>query len=284
MVAVLGGLGAALAFAVTTLCNSRASRLIDSGSLLAWVMLVGLVLVGPAVLLEGVPEGLDGESLWWLAVSGVGNVAGLLCSYAALRAGLVGLVAPIISTEGAIAALFAVAAGETLTAAAGVALALIAFGVALAGASPDDPDKPARRRGEPQVVLLAVGAAVAFGASLYATGRVGKDVPVVWALLPPRLLGVVAIATPLILRGRLRLTRRALPFVVASGFCEVVGVICFVLGARHGIAVSSVLASQFAAISAVAAYVLFHERLARVQMVGVATVLIGVGALSGLQA
>jgi multidrug transporter EmrE-like cation transporter len=61
-------------------------------------------------------------------------------------------------------------------------------------------------------------------------------------------------------------------------------VICFVLGARHGIAVSSVLASQFAAIAAVAAYVLFHERLARVQMVGVATVLVGVGALSGLQA
>lgn len=284
MVAVLGGLGAALAFAVTTLCNSRASRLIDSGSLLAWVMLVGLVLVGPAVLIEGVPESLDGGALWWLAVSGVGNVAGLLCSYAALRAGMVGLVAPIISTEGAIAAIFAVIAGETLTAAAGVALALIALGVALAGASPGDDDKPARKRGEPQVVLLAVGAAVAFGASLYATGRVGNDVPVVWALLPPRLLGVLAIATPLIFRGRLRLTRRALPLVVVSGLCEVVGVIFFVLGARHGIAVTSVLASQFAAISAVAAYVLFHERLARIQMVGVATVLIGVGALSGLQA
>jgi drug/metabolite transporter (DMT)-like permease len=284
MVAVLGGLGAALAFAGTTLCNSRASRLIDSWSLLAWVMLVGLALVGPAVLLGGVPEDLSGGSIGWLAICGVGNVVGLLCSYVALRTGMVGLIAPIVSTEGAIAALFAIIAGEPLSAAAGVALALIALGVALAGASPSEPDKPARQHGEPQVVLLAVAAAIAFGASLYATGRVGSDVPVVWALLPPRLLGTVAIAAPLILGGRLRLTRRALPLVVASGCCEVVGVICFVLGARHGIAVSSVLASQFAAISAVAAYVLFHERLARIQMVGVVTVLIGVGALSGLQA
>jgi drug/metabolite transporter (DMT)-like permease len=284
MVAVLGGLGAALCFSGATLCNSRASRLLDSGSLLAWVMLVGMLIVGPLVLLEGVPDGLSGSSIGWLAICGAGNVGGLLCSYAALRAGMVGLVAPIISTEGAIAALLAIVAGEPLTAAAGAALAVIALGVALAGAAPGEPGKPARRRGEPQVVLLASAAAVAFGASLYATGRVGNDVPVVWALLPPRLIGTVAIAAPLILGGRLRLTRRALPFVVASGCFEVVGVVAFVLGSRHGIAVTAVVASQFAAISAVVAYVLFHERLARVQIVGVVTVLIGVGALSGLQA
>lgn len=284
MVAVLGGIGAALCFAGATLCNSRASRLLDSGSLLAWVMLVGMVIVGPLVLVEGVPDDLSGGSIGWLAICGAGNVGGLLCSYAALRAGMVGLVAPIISTEGAIAALLAIIAGEPLTAAAGAALAVIALGVALAGASPSDPEKPARRAGEPQVVLLASAAAIAFGASLYATGRVGSDVPVVWALLPPRLIGVVAIAAPLILAGRLRLTRRALPFVVASGCCEVVGVVSFVLGAREGIAVTSVVASQFAAIAAVVAYVLFHERLARIQMAGVVTVLIGVGALSGLQA
>lgn len=220
MVAVLGGLGAALCFSGATLCNSRASRLLDSGSLLAWVMLVGMLIVGPLVLLEGVPDGLSGSSIGWLAICGAGNVGGLLCSYAALRAGMVGLVAPIISTEGAIAALLAIVAGEPLTAAAGAALAVIALGVALAGAAPGEPGKPARRRGEPQVVLLASAAAVAFGASLYATGRVGNDVPVVWALLPPRLIGTVAIAAPLILGGRLRLTRRALPFVVASGCFE----------------------------------------------------------------
>ena len=73
-------------------------------------------------------------------------------------------------------------------------------------------------------------------------------------------------------------------FVVASGLCEVGGAAAFVLGARHSIAVTSVLASQFAALAAVAAFVLFRERLTRVQLAGIAIIAAGVAALSALQA
>jgi multidrug transporter EmrE-like cation transporter len=41
-----------------------------------------------------------------------------------------------------------------------------------------------------------------------------------------------------------------------------------------------VLGSQFAAIAAVAAYVLFHERLARIQVAGVVLIVAGVTALA----
>src|SRR3712207_9144508 len=85
MLAIVGGLGAALVFATVTLCNSRSSRLIGPSQLLAWVMLIGLAIVAPLVVLEGVPDGLDGESGAWLAVAGGGNVVGLLLAYAALR-------------------------------------------------------------------------------------------------------------------------------------------------------------------------------------------------------
>jgi drug/metabolite transporter (DMT)-like permease len=64
----------------------------------------------------------------------------------------------------------------------------------------------------------------------------------------------------------------------------VAGFALFALGARHGIAVSAVLASQFAAISAIAAYVLFHERLARLQLAGVVAIVCGVTVLTVLQA
>ena len=47
MVAVLGGLGAAFAFAVTTLCAARSARLLGPWSALAWVMIVGLAVAGP---------------------------------------------------------------------------------------------------------------------------------------------------------------------------------------------------------------------------------------------
>jgi uncharacterized membrane protein len=53
-------------------------------------------------------------SLGWIAVSGIGNVAGLLLDYAALRIGKLGFVAPILAPEGAIAALISAAAGERL--------------------------------------------------------------------------------------------------------------------------------------------------------------------------
>src|SRR5207245_2380267 len=75
-IAILGGLGAALCFGASTLCSSRSSRLIGAGSVVAWVMLVGLVLTLPAVALTSTPDQLDAGSVTWLTVAGVGNVTG----------------------------------------------------------------------------------------------------------------------------------------------------------------------------------------------------------------
>jgi drug/metabolite transporter (DMT)-like permease len=305
MLAIVGGLGAALVFATVTLCNSRSSRMIGPTQLLSWVMLIGLAIVLPLVLLEGVPDDLDGESGAWLAVAGIGNVVGLLLAYAALRVGKVGIVAPVIATQGAVAAVLAVVAGESIGVGAGVTLAVIAVGVVLAGlaggdgeaaeggeaaqggeagaaAAPRDPAAGAPAR--PHAMLYALGAAFAIGWSLYATARASIDLPVVWALLPSRVIGVAVVTIPLALRSGLRMTREALPLVLVAGVCEVLGFALFALGARHGIAVSAVLASQFAAVAAVAAYFLFGERLARVQLAGVTLIVAGVGVLSALEA
>jgi drug/metabolite transporter (DMT)-like permease len=48
------------------------------------------------------------------------------------------------------------------------------------------------------------------------------------------------------------------------------GFAAFALGARHGLAISAVLSSQFATLATVAGLILFRERLGRVQVVGVA--------------
>ena len=103
------------------------------------------------------------------------------------------------------------------------------------------------------------------------------------AMLPARLVGVAAVALPLALTGRLRLTRRVAPWVVLAGVGEVGGFAAFAVGARHGIAISAVLSSQFATLAALAGIIVFRERLARVQIVGVAAVTIGVAMLSSLQ-
>jgi drug/metabolite transporter (DMT)-like permease len=282
MLAILGGLGAALAFAVTTLCASRATRMIGSLSVLAWVLFTGFCIVVPWAAFVGVPE-VDATSAAWLALAGCGNVLGLLVAYGALRLGKVGIVAPIISTEGAIVAVIAVLTGEELAGGAGLMLATIAAGVVLAALASDDERAQPGRVGL-RVPILASLAACSFAVALYATGRASADLPVAWAVMPPRLVGTLAVALPLALSSRLRLTRRAAPLVVACGAAEVVGFASFAVGARHGVAVTAVLASQFAAIAAVAAYVLFRERLTRVQVAGVALIVVGVAVLTWLQA
>jgi drug/metabolite transporter (DMT)-like permease len=279
VIAVLGGVGAAACWATATLCAARSARLIGSPSVLAGVMLVGFVVAAPLVVASGLPEGLGERELRWLVLAGAGNVGGLLLGYGALRAGKVSIVAPIMSTEGAIAAVLAVVAGEAIGRGAGVMLIVIALGVVLASIT------PGTGSGNPlRATLLAAAAALCFGVSLFATARVSQALPLVWALIPARMIGVVAVALPLLASRRLRITREAFPLVVASGLCEVAGFALYAVGSRHDIAVSAVLGSQFAALAAVAAYYLFRERLTRLQIGGIAAIAIGVAVLSYLQA
>jgi drug/metabolite transporter (DMT)-like permease len=253
--------------------------LIGAPRVLAWVMLVGLAVNAPLVIVSGLPEGLRGGRIVWFAVAGAANVGGLLLAYDALRVGKVSIVAPITSTEGAIAALLAVVAGESLRLGSAFVLGAIAVGVVLASRTPSDrPSHPLR------ATLLAVGAALSFGVGLYATGRISMSLPIVWAMLPPRLVGTAVVAAPALARGRLRIVPAVIPFVVLSGLCEIGGFASYAAGARHSIAISAVLASQFAALAAVAAYFLLKERLTRVQVGGIVVVVAGVALLSALQA
>jgi drug/metabolite transporter (DMT)-like permease len=244
---------------------------------------VGLCITLPLLALAGVPHGLDAPKLAWLALAGFGNVGGLLLTYRALRSGKVAVIAPVVSTEGAIAAVISVAAGERLAAASAAALAVIAAGIVLASLDPQAPGDAAQP--DPvEIAVLSVSAAIVFGASLYAVGRVGRELPIAWALLPARAVGVGLVALPLAFASRLPLPRKAVPLVVAGGACEVIGIAAYTVGARHGLAVSAVLASQFGAVAAVAGFFLFHERLTRMQVLGVAAIAVGVAVLTGLQA
>jgi drug/metabolite transporter (DMT)-like permease len=256
--------------------------MIAPSSVLAWVMVIGLLITLPLLVASGIPDGLGWASSGWLLVTGATNVVGLLFVYAALRTGKVGVVAPISSTEGSVAALIAFALGERIAPAAGAMLLVIAAGITLSAVTRDTGHEgvhaPNRR-----AASLALSAAFCFGLSLYAGGRAGQDLPVVWVLLPARVVGALGVGLPLLLTRKLQLTRPAVPLVLASGVLEVLGLSSFVLGARDGIAITAVLSSQFAAIAALAALLLFHERLVRVQYAGLAVIVAGVTALSVLK-
>ncbi|MBF6606374.1 MAG: EamA family transporter [Chloroflexi bacterium] len=291
MIAVVGGAVAAACWAVATIVSSRSSRMIGASSVLAWVMVVGMVAAaGPAVIVRPTSD-LHPAAIVLAVVAGFAYVIGLYLNYRALRIGPVGIAAPIASTEGALAAVIAVALGETLTTAAAVTLVVIVSGVALASMA------PGARASEPSAARLdhvrstrttaafASAAALAFAIGLVASARsVTLGMPVVWVALIARCVGVAFVAAPLIASGRIRLVRRAVPLVVIAGVGEVIGSSAYTIGAQAGIATTAIVASQFAPLAAVGAYLLFGERLGRLQVVGVALVVVGVAVLTALTA
>jgi drug/metabolite transporter (DMT)-like permease len=146
----------------------------------------------------------------------------------------------------------------------------------------DPPSRVSRQRRRVHWAPLAVSTALLFGVCLYTTGRAGEQAPVLWTLVPARLFGSALVAAPLAARRRLRLTRRALPLVAAAGTAEVLGVLSYAIGARHDLPVAAVLAAQFAALTAVAAYFIHGQRLSRTQVAGLAAVVAGVTLLAAL--
>ena len=282
MIPIVSGIVAAAVWAASAMCIRRSSQMVQPVSILGWVLLIGAVISAPFALAEGVPGGFSSEHAAWLGVTAIGNTAGLLCVYTSLRFGKVGVVAPITSSQGAAAAAIAVVAGEQLATGAGVALVVIVLGVALSSMKGSE---EALEGGSARVaVTYAICAALFFGVGLYAMGRLSDELPIGWIIFPSRMLGVLGVTVPLALMGRLHMTRSAAPLVVASGLLEVAGLVAYTYGARYGIAVTAILASQFAAFAAVGAYFVFRERLARVQLAGVAVIAVGVAVLTGLQA
>lgn len=276
MIPIVFGLLAALMFGISSLVMSRSAKIIGAPSSLGWLMLVGLTPLLP-FLGHQVPDTVP-PNLGWMALIGFGNMTGLLFSGFALRVGKVGMVAPIIATEGAIAAVLAALMGEAIAPIVAFLLMLIVAGIVLSAVAPDPVPLPHEQ--PVLAVALATVSAVCFGLGLFAVGHLSSDLPLAWLLLPARLVGVLVITVPLALSRRLRITRRTVPMVITMGLAELSGVAFFSVGAAQQVAVTSVLASQFAPIAAILAYVIFSEVLGRWQIAGVVILVLGVTSLS----
>jgi drug/metabolite transporter (DMT)-like permease len=272
--AVIAGLVTALAWGLATVAAARVSRSLGPWSTTGWVVLIGLVATLPLVALDQPAQPVESADLAWLAVGGLGYVIGMVLNYTALTGGKIPVTAPIVSTEGAIAATLAVLGGEPATPILVAMLALIGVGIFTVALQPGDGVDALRGDGA-RYVALAVVAALIFGVGLYSSGRASEGVPPSWVVAAGRVAGVVLLTLPLMLTSRLRPPGGMLPLLVFAGLAEVSGVYTYAWGARESIAVTAVLSSQFAVVAAVVAHVL-GERISLRQWVGVAAVTAGV--------
>jgi drug/metabolite transporter (DMT)-like permease len=274
VIAVVAGLVTALAWALATVAAARASRVLGPWSTTALVVFVGLLATLPLLVADPPSQPVATESLLWLALGGLGYATGMVLNYAALSGGKVPVTAPIVSTEGAIAATIAVLSGEAATPLLGAMLVLVAAGIFVVALQPGGGADVLSGSGA-RYVGFAIVAALIFGVGLYASGRASEGVPASWVVAAGRIVGVVFLTLPLVLTRRLRFRSDLLPVIVFAGLAEVAGVYTYAWGARESIAVTAVLSSLFAVMAALMAHAM-GERISPRQWLGVGAVTLGV--------
>ena len=278
MIPILAGLTAALCWGLSTVAASRSTRILGSQQALAYVMLLGLAALAVIAPAAGLPAHFGAAALSWALLAGLGSAWGLSMLYRAIRLGKVGVVTPIASTEGAVAAVLSIALGERLTLSVALCLVVVAFGVVvvtLQGSAADVHLRPS---------LYAFAAACFFGTGLVASAHAGDTLGALWTILIARIVAVAVIAAPLMLRRALPLPGRAWWLVVFSAAAEVTGYVAYVAGSHKGVAIPAVLGSQFAAIATLGSFLLFGERIGRRQLAGAAVIVAGVSALAAVRA
>ena len=304
MLTVVLGLGSALGYALHDFLMVKVVRATAVWTAMSWSMAVGLVVLLPlALVLYGLPAG----AAEWRAVAfamggGLCEAAALACLLRGLVTGNLSIVTPLASLAGGVVAVIAIIGGESLSTPAMIGLPLAVAGGLLASVE-KAPAEEVFGLDEAEA-SDAPGSGVVTGAP---TAAVGKE-PVApvrhargtsgagWALLSSALFAVVilllaqATALPpvaiaaygrlgtmvvlvpvaLLLAG-LRLPRRLAGRCGMAGLFDATAFIFFAAAISIGpLAVASVVIAQGGTMAVLLGYLLLHERLSRLQYVGVA--------------
>jgi drug/metabolite transporter (DMT)-like permease len=265
---------ASLAWGTADFLGGTAARRIRSTTVVlvsqGWALL-GMAVVAAATAAWRSSSGYLG---WSLAAAGAGVVA-LTAFYAALASGRMGVVAPIAALGVAVPVAVGLAEGDRPSAwqVAGVVVAI----AGLVLASGPELSGEARRR----PLVLAAVAAVGFGAVIVCVAK-GARSSTVMTLLTMRAASVLVLGLALVIRrSRLEVTRRDLPVLAAIGGGDVGANAMFAVASTTGtLAMVSVLASLYPAVTAVLARVVHGELLRRTQQVGVVAALAGVAMIA----
>ena len=281
MTAIGFGLLAALLWGTSAIVGTRLVRLAGTWTSIATTMLIGLALAAPFAFTTDAPQATLGSWAWAIS-SGFCYVTASACWLLAVRTGKVSVVTPIVSTDGAMAALIAVAAfDETLRAGVAAALAVIVTGVVSASIR-RDLDEGGRFTG--RELALSLASAGLFGFTFVASAQAQEDVGVVWTLIASRATAVAVLLPVALVLGALRLPRKAIRFAVGMAALDLGGYAAFLAGAPVSVAITSVLASQYAIVAVAGGFLVLGERLTRLQMSGIAITVAGVAALAALRA
>ncbi len=225
--------------------------------------------------------GDDRGYLPWALLSGVAGVVGLVCFYAALAAGTMGVVSPIAALGVVVPVVVGLAGGDRPDPAQLVGIVVAIVGVVLASG----PELSGRAGARP--VLLAAVAAVGFGVALLAIAK-GSASSTYMTLVTMRVTSVTLLGVALVIalvrgldRADVTIPPPELGLIALVGVGDLGANLTFGLASRRAdIAVVAVLGSLYPVVTVLLARVFHHERLGRLQTAGVALALAGVALIA----
>jgi drug/metabolite transporter (DMT)-like permease len=269
---------AALVYGAGDFLGGLASRRTATVSVVVWSQGLGLLLL--AIVLPQFGGHPAPSDLGWGALCGVAGAAAIALLYRGLAIGTMGVVSPLSAVLGAaIPLVFGIAVrGErpAWLAYAGIAAALVAV-VCVSAAS--DAEQFGARSG----ILEGALAGVAFGVFFIALAQTRADAGL-YPLLAARVTSVVVLAAGGLVFGgpaQVRVTRPALPLVLACGTLDMSANILYVIAAHSGmLAIVAVLTSLYPAATVGLAAIVLRERLNRLQWTGVVLALGGAIAIA----
>lgn len=208
-------------------------------------------------------------------LAGATGYIGLICLYAGLATGRMGVVSPISSLCAIVPVTIALAGGEHLS-----YLQAVGIAVALAGAfCASGPEITGGVSLRP--LLLAIGAASGFGTALTFMAR-GSVSSALMTMVMMRVT-TTAISGTIALKFRTMggFTRRDLGSLAYIGIADFSANLFVGIASTHGlVSVVMVLGSLFPIMTALLAFKILHERLHRVQYVGIVLAVAGVAIIS----
>ena len=267
MTAVLAGLGAAAAWATTTVLVAKGARSMPLMNFAyGFVLYQAILLAVPALIWLAGSSVHVGDLIGGILAGGF-QAVGMVTLSLAFQRGNVGLVAPILSLEGVFAAVFALIDGATLA-----TLGAIGIVVATVGALALGLIHMTGRNGA--AVAISLGAAACFGSVLWLVGRSSLDpVVVVWIF---NATAAVVLRTTLLIRGRRTVHMVERPALALAALLNSFGFIAFSIGAQDSLPVTAVIAAQSAVASAIAGLLFLDERLTKAELAGIGVLVVGV--------
>lgn len=258
--------GAADFLGGTAARRQRAIVVVGVSQALALMVFTAVAVVGGEA-----SAGMPAMGWVWAAAAGICGLLGLVAFYTALAQGTMGVVAPLAGLGVVVPLAVGLAAGERPSAGQMVGI-LLGVGGGLLASGPEVTNRATAR-----IVALALGSGLAFGLVFVFLARGSEDSPLL-TLVGMRATSVavlVAMAVAARSVGGVRVSD--LPLLGLIGLLDGGANLTYAIATTTGLlSLVAVLASLYPAVTVVLARSVHHERMSRVQDVGVVMAVAGV--------